>query len=76
MAVILKTEDSAIEIENTENINPFLMEFAESVSSDIIKEARAQNTQDEDIDDEIEHQTKQETVINNAANNSSKVEGI
>merc|ERR1712113_122811 len=72
---ILKTEDSAIEIENTENINPFLMEFAESVSSDIIKEARAQNTQEEDIDEEIEHQTEQETIIINAANNSSKVEG-
>ena len=73
---ILKTEDSAIEIENTENINPFLMEFAESVSSDIIKEAKAQNTQEEDIDEEIEHQTEQETIIINAANNSSKVEGI
>merc|ERR1711997_726205 len=71
----LKTKDYAIKDENTENINPFLMEFAESVSSDIIKEARAQNTQDEDIDDEIENQTEQETVINNAANNSSKVEG-
>merc|ERR1712083_68458 len=71
----LKTKDYAIEDENTENINPFLMEFAESVSSDIIKEARAQNTQDEDIDDKKEHQTEQETVINNAANNSSKVEG-
>merc|ERR1712110_1388405 len=72
---ILKTEDSAIEIENTENINPFLMEFAESVSSDIIKEAKAQNIQEEDIDEEIEHQTEQETIIINAANNSSKVEG-
>merc|ERR1711934_523763 len=72
---ILKTEDSAIEIENTENINPFLMEFAESVSSDIIKEAKAQKTQEEDIDEELEHQTEQETIIIIAANNSSKVEG-
>merc|ERR1711997_1327713 len=72
---ILEIEHSAIEIENTENINPFLMEFAESVSSDIIKEAKAQNTQEEDIDEEIEHQTEQETIIINAANNSPKVEG-
>merc|ERR1712150_326193 len=70
-----KTEDSAIEIENTENINPPLMEFAESVSSDIIKEAKAQKTQEEDINEEIEHQTEQETIIINAASNSSKVEG-
>merc|ERR1712061_1212 len=67
---ILKTEDSAIEIENTENINPSLMEFAESVSSDIIKEAKAQKTQEEDIDEELEHQTERETIIINAANNS------
>merc|ERR1712066_663477 len=40
-----------------------------------IKEAKAQNTQEEDIDEEIEHQTEQETIIINAANNSSKVEG-
>merc|ERR1739841_174263 len=49
-------------------------EFAESVSSDIIKEAKAQKTQEEDIDEELEHQTEQETIIINAANNSSKVE--
>ena len=34
------------------------------------------NTQEEDIDEEIEHQTEQETMITNAANDSSKVEGI